>query len=87
MARLRGHRDLDLGSPLYVKRPVVVGGRAFAAGDAFPWQDLGLDGRLLTKLWDQRRIGHEQLAERNGAEMPASAVKAKKPAKQQRAAR
>ena len=82
MARLRGHRDLDLGLPLYVKRPVVVGGRAFAAVDAFPWQDLELESRLLTKLWDQRRIGHEQIAERNGAEMPPSA-KSRKSSKHQ----
>lgn len=75
MARLRGHRDLDMGSPLYVKRAITIGGRALAPGDAFNWKALGLDVRLLTRLWDQRRIGHEQLADRNGAEMPASAVR------------
>lgn len=62
-----------MGRPLYAKRgsvdmPLTVAGRPFVLGDAFPWRELKLSERQLVKLWEQRRIGHEKPAERNGAE-------------------
>jgi hypothetical protein len=66
--RYRGHRALDLSQPLYAKRTMAALG--VDVGDLFPWRDLGLTERKVTQLWDQRRIGHEQIHERNGAEYP-----------------
>lgn len=68
MARLRGHRPLDYEQPLVVLRSLVFGGRAFVVGDVLPWRQLGLSARKVYQLWDQRRIGHERPADRNGAE-------------------
>lgn len=69
MARLRGHAQLDERRPLFVKRAALtVAGRLFALGDLFPWRDLGISRRLLTRMWEQRRIGHERPTDRNGAE-------------------
>lgn len=75
MARLRGHRTLDVGQPLYVRRDgMTVGGRTFMAGDVLPWRELGVPLRKLHQLWEGRRIGHEQARERNGAEDPKALV-------------
>lgn len=74
MARLRGHRTLDLGQPLYVRRACTVGARTFAAGDLFPWRELGLSPRKLHQLWMQRRIAHGRADERTGAEDPTALV-------------
>lgn len=74
MARLRGHRTLDTGIPLYVRRACTVGARTFAAGDLFPWRELGLSPRKLHQLWMQRRIAHGRANERTGAEDPTALV-------------
>lgn len=69
MARLRGHRALDPDRPLFVKRgPIELDGRTLQHGDSFPWRQLAVSPRRLFMLFDQRRIGHEQPHERNGAE-------------------
>lgn len=71
VARLRGHQALDLSRPVTVKRgPLTFGGRIFVGGELLPWRDLGLSRRKLTQLWEQRRIGHEKLDARAGAEPP-----------------
>lgn len=75
MARLRGHRTLDVEQPLYVRRAVMtLGGRTFVAGDVLPWRDLGIAPKKLHQLWEQRRIGHEKADARNGAEHPTKLV-------------
>lgn len=69
MARLRGHRALDVGQPVYVKRAFLsTGGKTFEIGEELPWREMGLSPRKLQQLWDQRRVGHEKPGERNGAE-------------------
>lgn len=70
MARLRGHRDLDLDAVLYVKsRPLgPFGGTIIDVDGVLPWRELGLDERRVRQLHEQRRIGHEKSGERNGAE-------------------
>jgi hypothetical protein len=76
MARLRGHRTLDLSKPLYVRRAdFTIAGRSFKAGDVLPWPELGITERKLHQLWFGRRIGHEQANERNGAESPVELVR------------
>lgn len=76
MARLRGHSTLDASRPLYVKRAsLTLHGRAFKQGEPFNWRALGITPRLLLKLWQQRRIGHERPDERNGAEPQGELVK------------
>lgn len=74
MARLRGHHVLDVERPLFVKRGLMIGARAFAVGDLFTWRDLGLPFRKLHQLWTQRRVGHERPGERRGAENPGALV-------------
>lgn len=75
MARLRGHQTLDFEKPLLCKRTIEVGGRTFKAGEVLPWRQLGLPPRKVHQLWDQRRVGHEKLSERNGAESVSALVK------------
>lgn len=75
MARLRGHRSLDVDSTLYTMRSLTIGSTDFAAGAVFSWRDLGLSPRKVLQLWQQRRIGHEQRDERNGAEDQGVLVK------------
>src|SRR4051794_21641356 len=81
MARIRGHRTLNVEQPLYVKRtnanigtadaPVFVykfGDVTFAKGSTFLWRQLNVTPRLLRILHEQRWIGHEKPDERTGAE-------------------
>lgn len=76
MARLRGHQPLDVSREVYVKRSsLTLAGRSFAAGDVLPWRELGVSPRKLHQLWAVRMVGHEQIAERNGAENPAALVR------------
>lgn len=92
MARIRGHRPLDLAQPLLVKRArMAFGTRVFKLGETLPWRELGLKERLVRQLHDQRKIGHEKPADRNGAEdlraPPVAAIAPKPVAKQQQPAR
>ncbi len=76
MARLRGHRTLDVEQPLYVRRAVLtLNGKTLTVGDVLPWRALKLTARKLLQLWQGRRIGHEKADERNGAENPVELVK------------
>jgi hypothetical protein len=75
MARLRGHTALDYAQPLHVLRAsLTVGGRTLAQGDVLPWRELGLDQRKVHQLWTTRRIGHQAIDSRNGAESPTALV-------------
>lgn len=75
MARLRGHTPLDLAQPLHVLRAsLTVGGRTLTQGDVLPWRELGLDQRKVHQLWAGRRIGHQAIASREGAEPVAARV-------------
>lgn len=72
MARLRGHTTLDFAQPLHVLRAsLTVGGRTLAQGDVLPWRELGLDQRKVHQLWTGRRVGHQAIGSRNGAESTA----------------
>ena len=76
MARLRGHRTLDVGQPLYVRRAVLtLNGKTLTAGDVLPWRDLGVTPRKVLQLWQARIVGHEKADEQNGAENPVELVK------------
>lgn len=68
MARLRGHRELDVSRPLHAKRVLTFGERVFAVGDVVPTAELGLSVRRVRQLHDQRKLGHEKPGERTGAE-------------------
>ena len=77
MARIRGHEYLNEDRDLFVLRgsvdaPMVVDGRTFMVGDPFPWRELaGVTPRLLRKLHEQRRVGHERPGDpAQGAEPP-----------------
>ncbi len=67
--RLRGHLPLDLVQPLHVLRAeLLVEGRTFLQGEVLPWRDLGLDQRKVRQLWSMRRIEHQRVDSRDGAE-------------------
>jgi hypothetical protein len=75
MARLRGHTTLDFAQPLHVLRAsLTVGGQTLAQGDVLPWRELGLDQRKVHQLWTGRRIGHQAIGSRLGAESPTALV-------------
>ena len=83
MARLRGHRPLDVEQPLYVRRAVsTIAGKTFAAGDVLPKATIdALTFRVLHRMWSAGHVGHEKPDERNGAGRPTELVKPPHPPK------
>lgn len=80
MARLRGHTTLDYAQPLHVLRAsLTVNGRTLAQGDVLPWRELGLDQRKVHQLWTGRRIGHQAVGSRDGAESTTALVSPDRP--------
>lgn len=81
MSRLRGHTTLDFAQPLHVLRAsLTVGGRTLMQGDILPWRELGLDQRKVHQLWTGRRIGHQAVGSRDGAENTTALVSPALPA-------
>jgi len=72
MARLRGHRPLNVEQPLYVRRAMsTIAGETFAAGDVLPRTTIeAIPFRVLHRMWSAGHVGHEKPDERNGVGRP-----------------
>lgn len=58
------HRAFSFEDPFVARDRLEFAGRSYAAGDPFPWRELGLSERQVWNLWAARRIDNAPPATR-----------------------
>lgn len=57
-----GRQPFDLDAPFVAREAFVHGGRAFKAGQPFPWRELGCDDLQLSWLWGAALVDCDPVA-------------------------